>query len=104
MDGSIVRFLEDLWYGDSYLKNRFPGLTKLYPLQNVHINKFAFHSSSTHGQIDQDFRFPRNLTMRDVNEASDLLAVLDLLKLWEGIWERRVQLDDDGFTVKIYGC
>ena len=100
-DGSIVRFWEDVWCGDTCLKDRFPSLARLCPSQNAPINGFALSSPFFPGQVDWSFGFPRSLTNREACEAAELTGLLEGFKLWEGLEDRRKWLgDEDVFSVK----
>ena len=95
---AIVRFWEDLWCGDMCLKDRFPRLARFYPFQNDPINRFASSSAASPEQVDWNFCFPRNLTIRESCEATVMMGVLDSFKLWEGLEDRRMWLGS--FSVK----
>ncbi|EXB99413.1 hypothetical protein L484_016389 [Morus notabilis] len=65
----IVRFWEDYWIEGGPLCLRFPHLYRIPPLQNQPISLFVAEiEDHEDGRIVWDFRFPRNLTDREVSE------------------------------------
>ena len=47
LDGSVVRFWEDVWIGDRCFKDRFPGLARLCPIKNGNVQSFALSHPKT---------------------------------------------------------
>ncbi|KAJ9698203.1 hypothetical protein PVL29_007338 [Vitis rotundifolia] len=99
-DGEIIRFWEDLWWGDQPLGVRYPRLLRVVTDKNIPISSIL---GSTR-PFSWNFNFRRNLSDSEIEKLESLMRSLDRLHLSSSVPDMRSwSLSPSGlFTVKSF--